>query len=174
MRKVRILLFPMIVILSMKSQMLCSKLSTESCLCMKEIIQITGRRKDRNREIQLHQYEQQQRKIARVEGQIDELENWSTKAHVESRKKGGGAMGAKEYFRMKAKKKDVQIRSKRKRLEGELEKERIQKPQDEIDVTFNMQGRKKKGKRVLELKNVQEGIWSEGVICRCLVHRARR
>lgn len=113
-------------------------------------------KKAANREIQQKQYEQQQRKIARVEEQIDELENWSDKAHTESRKKGGGLMGGKEYFRVKAKKKDIQVRSKRKRLEGELEKEHINKPKAELDVSFDLQGRKKKGKRVLELKNVEK------------------
>ena len=113
-------------------------------------------KKAADRENQQKRYEQQQRKIARVEEQIDELGNWSEKAHVESRKKGEGVMGGKEYFRMKAKKKDVQVRSKRKRLEAELEIERIEKPLDEIDVSFNMKGRKKKGRRVLELKDVRK------------------
>ncbi|MFJ7935241.1 ribosomal protection-like ABC-F family protein [Sporosarcina sp. NPDC096371] len=111
-------------------------------------------KKELDREIQRKHYEQQQRKIAEVEEQISELENWSAKAHAESTKKGGRTMGAKEYFRMKAKKRDVQIRSKRKRLEGELEKDRIDKPEDEIAVSFDVKGRKKKGKRVLELKKV--------------------
>lgn len=114
------------------------------------------KKKEKNREIQLHQYEQQQRKIARVEEQIDELENWSNKAHAESRKKGGGLMGGKEYFRMKAKKKDIQVRSKQKRLKGELEKERIDKPKAELNVSFDVRGGKKKGKRVFELKNVKK------------------
>ena len=110
------------------------------------------KRKETDREIQQNQYEQQQRMITRVEGQIENLGKWSEKAHRESTKKGG----PKEYFRMKAKKRDVQIRSKRKRLEGELEKERIHKPDDDIDVSFAMKGQKKKGRRVLELKNVKK------------------
>lgn len=113
-------------------------------------------KKASNREIQQKHYEQQQRKIAQVEEQIEELGNWSAKAHAESTKKGGGVMGGKEYFRMKAKKRDVQIRSKQKRLEGELEKNRIDKPEDEIGVSFDVKGRKKKGKRVLELKGVRK------------------
>lgn len=112
--------------------------------------------KDANREVQLKHYGQQQRKIEQVEEQIAELENWSAKAHAESTKKGGRMMGAKEYFRMKAKKRDVQIRSKHKRLEGELEKDRIEKPKDEIGVSFDVKGGKKKGKRVMELKDVRK------------------
>ena len=114
--------------------------------------------KDANREVQLKHYEQQQRKIEQVEEQIAELENWSAKAHAESTKKGGRMMGAKEYFRMKAKKRDVQIRSKHKRLEGELEKDRIEKPEDEIGVSFNVKSGKKKGKRVMELKDIRKSF----------------
>lgn len=114
------------------------------------------KKKEKDREIQQKQYEQQQRKIAHVEEQIEALGDWSAKAHAESTKKGGRMMGAKEYFRMKAKKRDVQIRSKRKRLEAELEKERIEKPETEITVSFDVKGRRKKGKRVLELKEVQK------------------
>lgn len=115
-------------------------------------------KKAADREIQQKHYEQQQRKIAHVEEQIEELGNWSAKAHAESAKKGGRTIGAKEYFRMKAKKRDVQIRSKQKRLEGELEKNRIDKPEDEIGVSFDVKGRKKKGKRVLELKRVRKAF----------------
>jgi len=114
--------------------------------------------KDENREVQAKHYEQQQRKIKQVEEQITELENWSAKAHAESTKKGGRMMGAKEYFRMKAKKRDVQIRSKHKRLEGELEKDRIEKPEDEIGVSFDVKSGKKKGKRVMELKDVRKSF----------------
>lgn len=110
------------------------------------------KKKEKDREIQQKQYEQQQRKIAHVEEQIEALGDWSAKAHAESTKKDG----TKEYFRMKAKKRDVQIRSKRKRLEAELEKERIEKPETEITVSFDVKGRRKKGKRVLELKEVRK------------------
>lgn len=113
-------------------------------------------KKEFDRDIQLHQYEQQQRKIAKVEAQIDELSQWSAKAHNESRKKGEGQLGGKEYFRMKAKKKDVQIRSKRTRLEAELEKSRIEKPEEEITVSFSLKENRKKGNRVLELKQLKK------------------
>lgn len=111
-------------------------------------------KKEAELETQRKQYAVQQRKIGRVEAQIDELENWSAKAHAESTKKDG----VKEYFRMKAKKKDVQIRSKRKRLEAELEKNRIEQPKEEADVSFDVKGRQKKGRRVLELKDVQRSF----------------
>lgn len=114
------------------------------------------KKKEAYRENQQKQYEQQQRKIAVVEAQINELENWSTKAHADSTKKGAGLMGGKEYFRMKAKKKDIQIRSKRKRLETELKKNHIEQPKEVSKVTFDVKGRQKKGSRVLELKDVRK------------------
>ena len=110
------------------------------------------RKKDMDREIQAAHYVQQQRKIAQVEGQISQLGEWSAKAHANSTKKGG----AKEYWRMKAKKKDVQIRSKRTRLEAELAKERIDKPEDDISVEFDVKGKRKKGNRVVELEDVRK------------------
>lgn len=109
-------------------------------------------KKERDREIQAAQYEQQQRKIEMVEEQIAQLSEWSAKAHANSTKKGG----AKEYWRMKAKKKDVQIRSKRTRLEAELAKDRIDKPVEETTVAFDVKGKRKKGHRVLELKGVRK------------------
>ncbi|WP_438313169.1 ribosomal protection-like ABC-F family protein [Sporosarcina sp. FA9] len=112
------------------------------------------KKKEAERKTQQTHYAQQQRKIIRVESQLEQLGVWSEKAHRESTKKGG----AKEYFRMKAKKRDVQIRSKRKRLEGELEKNRIDKPEDEVTVSFDVKSEKKKGKRILELKNVRKAF----------------
>ena len=115
-------------------------------------------KKEMNREIQEQHFIQQQRKIAMVEEQMAQLANWSEKAHRESAKKGGRAIGAKEYWRMKAKKKDVQIRSKRMRLEAELEKDRIEKPEEEVAVEFDVKGRRKKGHRVMELKDVRKAF----------------
>lgn len=111
-------------------------------------------KKEMDRSIQEQHFIQQQRKIAIVEEQMAQLANWSEKAHRESTKKGG----AKEYWRMKAKKKDVQIRSKRTRLEAELEKERIEKPKEENAVEFDVKGRRRKGHRVMELKDVHKAF----------------
>ncbi|MBE1553187.1 ribosomal protection-like ABC-F family protein [Sporosarcina limicola] len=111
-------------------------------------------KKASDRKNQQKHYEQQQRKIAQVEGQIAELTNWSSKAHAASTKKDG----FKEHFRMKAKKRDVQVRSMRTRLEAELEKDRIDKPENEVDVSFEVKGQQKKGKRVLECKGVRKAF----------------
>ncbi len=77
--------------------------------------------KAENRRIERIAYENQQKDIRRIESQIEQLRNWSNKAHRESTKQGG-TMGAKEYHRVKAKKMDIQVKSKRKRLESELKK----------------------------------------------------
>lgn len=57
---------------------------------------------------------------------MENLRSWSEKAHRNSTKQGSLSerrqMGFKEYHRAKAKKMDVQVRSKMKRLEAELEK----------------------------------------------------
>src|SRR5699024_10609606 len=44
------------------------------------------------------------------------------------------------------------------RLETELEKRRIDKPVEEQDVSFEVKGNRKKGHRVLELKNVRKAF----------------
>jgi len=108
------------------------------------------KRKETEHAIQQKHYEQQQRKISHVEKQLKSLSDWSDKAHRDSTKKDG----TKEYFRMKAKKRDVQIKSKQKRLESEIEKDRVVKPKDEQTVHFSIKGNRKVGKRVLELRNV--------------------
>ncbi|SDN45605.1 macrolide transport system ATP-binding/permease protein [Psychrobacillus sp. OK028] len=97
-------------------------------------------------------YDAQQSKIQQVEKQITELKNWSSKAHADSTKHEFN----KEYYRVKAKKMDVQIRSKKKRLELELTKNTVEKPDEEKDVSFSIEGNKKKGKRVIEAKNLRK------------------
>ncbi|MDN7243313.1 ABC-F family ATP-binding cassette domain-containing protein [Planococcus sp. N028] len=105
--------------------------------------------KERNRLTQQRKYDKQQSKIARVESQIAELKSWSGKAHADSTKHEF----AKEFYRSKAKRMDVQIRSKQKRLEAELEQERVEKPKEEKGIAFEIAGGAKKGKRIIELKN---------------------
>lgn len=97
-------------------------------------------------------YDAQQSKIHQVERQITELKNWSSKAHAESTKQEFN----KEYYRVKAKKMDVQIRSKKKRLELELTKNTVGKPDEEKEVSFSIEGNKKKGKRVIEAKSLRK------------------
>ncbi|GKV68596.1 nucleotide-binding protein ExpZ [Sporosarcina sp. NCCP-2716] len=109
------------------------------------------KQKEHQRYVQQKHYEEQQRHIEEVESQIERLDAWSATGHATSRKKGGRTMGAKEYYRKKVKKKDVQIRSKKRRLAAELEQDRIDAPEQEMAVSFDVEGGRGKGKRVLEL-----------------------
>lgn len=114
----------------------------------------TGYRKHREkqREDQRHHYTLQQRKIAQIEEQISELQSWSQKAHKQSTKKEG----FKEYYRVKAKKMDQQIQSKRKRLEKELEERKVDRVIEDAEVKFTLEANKKIGKRFLEVRNLSK------------------
>ena len=114
--------------------------------------------KQKRIESQRHDYNVQQRQIERVESQMQQLKSWSEKAHRDSTKNGSGPTkrqnGIKEYHRVKAKKRDSQIKSKMKRLESELTKNRIEKPAEEVKVEFQFDASGKRGKRIIEAKNL--------------------
>ncbi|MCM3116353.1 ABC-F type ribosomal protection protein [Neobacillus sp. MER 74] len=109
-----------------------------------------------------HQYDVQQQKIKDVETQITQLKSWSEKAHRESTKKGKGPSkrqnGFKEYHRVKAKKTDNQVKSKMKRLQNELEKNKLEKPLDEVQIRFQFDTQGKRGKRIVEAKNLSKSF----------------
>jgi macrolide transport system ATP-binding/permease protein len=98
---------------------------------------------------QQHAYEKQQKRIKRVEGQMLSLQNWSAKAHAQSTKQEG----AKEYYRKKAKRMDKQVKSKQKRLEKELAREKTEAVAPEQAVSFQLKHARKVGKRFLTCKN---------------------
>ncbi len=100
--------------------------------------------------VQQREYEKQQKLTERIEGQIKELNSWSKKAHAESTKKEG----VKEYYRVKAKRMDAQVKSKQKRLEMELEKNKVEPVEGEHSVYFSLQSNSKVGKRFLEVKGL--------------------
>jgi len=118
--------------------------------------------KQKRSENQQHDYNVQQRQIELVESQMQQLKSWSEKAHRDSTKKGTGPSkrqnGIKEYHRVKAKKRDSQIKSKRKRLENELTKNRIEKPAEEATVNFQFDASGKRGKRIIEARNLAIGF----------------
>ncbi|ASB88957.1 ABC-F type ribosomal protection protein [Bacillus sonorensis] len=112
------------------------------------------REKKRLYEERLHQYEEQQKYKQRIESQIANLQNWSGKAHRDSTKKEG----FKEYYRLKAKKLDNQVKSKLKRLEQELTKHKLEKPKEEESVKFQFSSNEKRGKRIIEAKNLAKAF----------------
>ncbi|KGR91754.1 elongation factor 3 [Ureibacillus massiliensis 4400831 = CIP 108448 = CCUG 49529] len=124
----------------------------------KKLIEHTGhytsymKEREQKRLSQKRAFEKQQKMIAEIESQINELSSWSEKAHRESTKKEG----FKEFYRVKAKRMDTQIKSKRKRLEKELEKEKIERVDDEYEVHFTLKANEKRGKRFFEVKSLKK------------------
>ncbi|MFD2442515.1 ribosomal protection-like ABC-F family protein [Bacillus sp. CGMCC 1.16607] len=106
--------------------------------------------REQRRLTQAREYEKQQSKIELVENQISELTSWSQKAHAQSTKQEG----VKEYYRVKAKRMDAQVKSKRKRLEKELEKSKVERVEEDHQVRFSLEANTKVGKRFLEVKNL--------------------
>lgn len=103
---------------------------------------------------QQREYEKQQKMVKRIEGQLNEITSWSEKAHAQSTKKEG----FKEYYRVKAKRMDAQVKSKQKRLEKELEKAKVKPVESEYNVRFSIKANNKVGKRFLEVKNVTKSF----------------
>jgi macrolide transport system ATP-binding/permease protein len=108
--------------------------------------------RDQRRLTQQREYEKQQRKIESVENQINELSSWSQKAHAQSTKQEG----VKEFYRVKAKRMDSQVKSKRKRLEKELKKTKVERVEVDESVRFTLGANTKVGKRFLEVKNLKK------------------
>lgn len=116
--------------------------------------------KKRRYEEQLQQYQVQKKKERKLNKQIEQLDKWSTKAHNESRKKAvdsGNKFGGKEFNRAKAKKRDQQVKSKLKRLE-KMEEESVEKPTEEPEVLFRFNNSGKRGKRLIEARNITKGF----------------
>lgn len=116
--------------------------------------------KERRFKSQLNQYKKEQNYREKIQEDIDNLKNWSEKAHRESRKKAlgtGNKMGGKEYFRVKAKKKDMQVKSKIKKLE-KLKVDGVEKPKEDKKIYFEFNSNAKGGKRLLEFENVSKAF----------------
>jgi len=111
--------------------------------------------KQRRYESQLHQYEIQESTKAKIKEEIDRLGQWSDKAHRDSRKKERASLGKKEYFRMKAKKKDKQIKSRIKRLE-KIEVTGVEKPQEDRGIDFEFREVTAKGTRIIEGRSIKK------------------
>ncbi|WP_413299354.1 ABC-F type ribosomal protection protein [Bacillus sp. 1P10SD] len=111
--------------------------------------------KQKRMESHRHQFNIQQRQIELVEKQMEQLKSWSDKAHQTSTKQSRD-YGYKEYHRAKAKKRDTQVKSKMKRLQNELEKNKIEKPAEESAVRFQFESHGKRGKRIIEAKNLSK------------------
>ncbi|PCD81449.1 elongation factor 3 [Lysinibacillus fusiformis] len=106
--------------------------------------------REHRRLTQQRAYDKQQKNIERIEAQMQELTAWSQKGHAQSTK----LEGFKEYHRVKAKRLDSQVKSKKKRLEAELEKAKVEVVKPESEIRFSLGTNQRVGKRFLETKNV--------------------
>lgn len=111
--------------------------------------------KQQQRESQWQQYQSQQKEQRKIDMAIAQLKTWSDKAHRESRHKGGGMMGGKEYFRKKAKKRDQAIKSQLKRLEN-MREEQIERPGADPQMKFSVNFAEKGNRRVLEAEKISK------------------
>lgn len=112
--------------------------------------------KARQYESQLHQYETEQKYKAKIEAEIARLEQWSDKSHREAGKKGKMAemrAGVKEFYRVKAKKMDRQVKSRIKRLQR-IEHEGVDKPKEELGTFFDFNNPDKRGRRIVEARQI--------------------
>ena len=107
-------------------------------------------KKKKKRDDQLHHYQTQQKDIARIEDQMMQLQQWAGKAHRTMRDQEG----MKEFHGVKAKKLDRAMKSKMKRLKNELEKNKVEKPSEEKNISFQFKANEKRGKRIIEAKDL--------------------
>lgn len=102
--------------------------------------------REHQRETQRREFTKQQKEIKRVTNEMQKLSHWSVSSHAQSTKKGEGAIGAKEYYRLAAKRMDSQRKSIQKRLEADLAKETVERVKDDYRVQFSLEASKlKKG-----------------------------
>jgi macrolide transport system ATP-binding/permease protein len=116
--------------------------------------------KKKRYESRLHAYEVQKKQEEKLEQEIRRLKAWAGKAHRESTKKGaksGNKMGTKEYFRVKAKKMDRQVKSAVKRLE-KMRSEGAERPGEEPLISFEFSQKDAHGRRILEAYEIRKSF----------------
>lgn len=109
--------------------------------------------KKKRYESQLHQYQAQEKYKNKIKSDIRQLNDWALKGHRESTKKEG----LKEKYRVRAKKKDKQIKSRRKRLE-KINVEGIKKPKEEQKIIFEIIENKSSSQKILEARNIAKTL----------------
>lgn len=101
------------------------------------------------------QYEANEALRAETERQMKALSDWSANMHAQSTSNVyEKQMGAKEHYRVKAKRADRQVKSKRKRLERTLDRERIERPARLHDVSFSLPATPKSKRPFSEWRDV--------------------
>lgn len=123
--------------------------------------------KERRYASRMHAFVEQEKRKRKVEEEIKRLQNWSEQSHRGASKKAaeaGRKKGGKEHYRVKAKKKDKQVKSKLKRIE-KIKREGIEKPKEEQRIQFAFGDAEKKGKRIIEAREIEKS-YSEKVLFR--------
>lgn len=114
--------------------------------------------KQKEYENKLKLYNKQEKYKQKINAEIENTKNWSSKAHRESRSKAietGNKFGGKEFNRAKAKRMDKQIKSRIKRLE-KIKTDGIEKPNEEEKVFFELKEGRKKGSIALYGKEISK------------------
>lgn len=117
-------------------------------------------RKEKERRIssQMHAYLEQEKRMRRIEAEVERLQRWSDKSHQGASKKAakaGRKKGGKEHYRTKAKKKDKQVKSKLKRIER-MKIGGLEKPKKEKRIQFAFEDAGKKGRRIIEAREIKK------------------
>ncbi len=102
--------------------------------------------KEHRYKTELLKYENQKKEEIKIDKQIEKFKNWAEKGHRESKTSGlemGVKAGLKEKNRVRAKKRDKQVKSKIKRLES-LKNNEIEKPKEDETVRFKFNDNSKK------------------------------
>lgn len=116
--------------------------------------------KKRRYESQMNQYYKQEEMKKKINEQINTLKNWSAKAHRDAPAKAiasGNKMGGKEFLRAKAKKMDIQIKSRIKRLE-KIQIQGVEKPKEGMKVDFKLKTAVLKGNRIIEASDIAKAF----------------
>lgn len=119
--------------------------------------------KKRRYDSQLNLYLEQKEIKRKIDDQINNLKNWSERAHRDAPKKAiasGNKMGGKEFLRAKAKKMDIQVKSRINKLE-KIEIEGVEKPQKEIKIDFKLKSAEFKGIRIIEASGITKAFNSK-------------
>jgi len=109
-------------------------------------------------EAQMAAFTNQEKTKHQIANQIEQFKSWSSKAHNGAAKKAdvnGVQKGGKEFYRSKAKKKDIQIKSKIKKLE-KIDLNGVDKPKEEHHVQFEFNTDQKHGKRIVEADDISK------------------
>lgn len=115
------------------------------------------REKERFYQSQLHRFQVEKKEQEKLRSQINRLDNWSGKAHAQSRKMAQKNSTRKEFYRTKAKKLDKQVKAKIKRMEKQ-KKDGIKRPEDEQQISFQLKIPERHGKKVIEVTGIEKSF----------------